>query len=100
MLKCDDIDDIFWKLYQSSDEEDKNNFADQAVKINPKTGKVMTMEEEIKAGEGNEKAKLAKLKKKFMFKKKVDISDIKSRYDKIQLILRLRILEGPLFIYA
>mgnify|MGYP001115881855 CR=1 FL=1 len=38
VLKCDDIDDIFWKLYQSSDDEDKNKFVDEPAKINPATG--------------------------------------------------------------
>ena len=58
------------------------------------------MEEEIQAGFGNQKAKLARMKKKFMFKKKVDISDNRSRFNRLQMILRLRILEGPLYIYA
>jgi hypothetical protein len=35
-----------------------------------------------------------------MFKKKVDISDNKARFDKLQLIMRLRILEGPLYVHA
>lgn len=60
----------------------------------------MSMEEEIKAGAGTQKAKLANMKKKFMFKKKVDITDNRSRYNRLQMILKLRILEGPLYIYA
>ena len=38
VLKCDDIDDIFWKLYQSSDDDDKNKLVDEPAKINPVTG--------------------------------------------------------------
>lgn len=38
VLKCDDIDDIFWKLYQSSDDENKIKFVDEPAKINPQTG--------------------------------------------------------------
>jgi hypothetical protein len=40
-------------LYQSSDEEDKNKFVDEPAKINPVTGLIMSMEEEIQTNTGN-----------------------------------------------
>jgi hypothetical protein len=44
VLKQDDIDDIFWKHYQSSDDENNNVFADEAVKMDKSTGEVMSYE--------------------------------------------------------
>jgi hypothetical protein len=48
VLKCDDIDDVFWVHYQSSDDETENVFAEQAVRLNKQTGQIMTYSESIK----------------------------------------------------
>lgn len=60
----------------------------------------MTFEETQKEDAKTERAILAKAKKKFMFKKKVAIAEKRANYDRLQMIINLRVIEGPLFIYA
>ena len=35
-----------------------------------------------------------------MFKKRIAIQDNRERYEKLQLIIKLSVLEGPFYIYA
>ena len=115
ILTKDGIDDLFEKHYESESDLERKKLVEtyvKEVKDDPEhdhqdhegaSGHVHAhvMQRELKeSAEDVETRKFLAYRNKFLFKKKIAKTEKKTLYNKIMLLVKLRVLAGPLLIFA
>jgi hypothetical protein len=104
VLAKDGIDDLFEEHYESDDGLEKKTQLGDELYVKAEAGSQDGGNQRKQAAPDNEKDKEMKqflnARSKFLFKKKIKKTEKKQFYSRIQLLIKLRVMKGPLFVHC